>query len=119
LQLDYQYTVEVEDIITSPPEQDPYTTLITKLVRRLSSSKEQHIHQLLTLKKTGNRKPFHFLRHLRSLNPDVPDDFLCCIWSSQLPPNVEAILAGQPEGDLDAAPDVQAASLKPHPCQSL
>jgi hypothetical protein len=48
----------------------------------------------------GDRKPSQFLRQLRSL---VPDDVLCSIWSSWLPPKVRAILAGQPEGDLYAA----------------
>jgi hypothetical protein len=48
-QLDQHYTVEVEDIITSPPEQNPYTTLKTELVTRLSPSREQRIHQFLTL----------------------------------------------------------------------
>jgi hypothetical protein len=34
--LDHRYAAEVEDIITSPPERDPYTRLRTELVRRLS-----------------------------------------------------------------------------------
>jgi hypothetical protein len=38
-QLDHQYAAEVEDIITSPPERDPYTTLRKELVRRLSPRK--------------------------------------------------------------------------------
>jgi hypothetical protein len=33
LQLDHQYTTEVEDITTSPPKHNPYTTLTTELVR--------------------------------------------------------------------------------------
>jgi hypothetical protein len=102
-QLDHRYTAEVEDI-TSPPERDPYTTLRTELVRRLSLSKEQRIRQLFTFKEMGDRKPSWFLlRHLRSLIPDVSDNLLYSIWSSQLPPNVQAILDGQPKGDLDAA----------------
>jgi hypothetical protein len=91
--------------------------LRTELVRWLSTSKELHIHQLITLEEMGKRKPFQFLRYLRSLTPDVPDDFLCCIWSSRIPPNVQAILAGQPEGDLDAAHAVQSTSSRLHPCQ--
>jgi hypothetical protein len=51
----------------------------------------------------GNRKPSLYLRHLRGLAPDVPEDFLHAIWSSRLPTNIQAILAGQPEGSLDAA----------------
>jgi hypothetical protein len=28
----------------------------------------------------GDRKPSQFLRHLKSLAPEVPDDFLRSIW---------------------------------------
>jgi hypothetical protein len=74
-QLDQRYASEVEDIITSPPKRDPYTTLRSELVRRLSPLKEHRIRELLTLK-MGDRKPSQFLRHLRSLIPDMPDDLL-------------------------------------------
>jgi hypothetical protein len=75
-QLDHRYATEVEDVITSPPERDPYTTLKTELIRRLSPFREQRIHQLLTLEEMADRKPSQFLRHLRSLAPEVPDKFL-------------------------------------------
>jgi hypothetical protein len=74
LQLDYRYAAEVEGIITSPPERDPYITLRTELLQRLSLSREQRILQLLTLEEVPQ-----FLRHLRSLAPDVPEDFLFTI----------------------------------------
>jgi hypothetical protein len=74
-QLDRRYAREVEDIITSAPDQHPYTQLRNRLGRRLSPSSEKRIRQLLTLE-MGDRKPSQFLRHLRSLAPDVPDDFL-------------------------------------------
>jgi hypothetical protein len=45
----------------------------------------------------GDRKPSQFLRHLRSLTPDMPDDFFHSIWSSRLPLNEQAILASQQE----------------------
>jgi len=51
----------------------------------------------------GDRKPFPFLRHLKGLAPDVPDDFLHTIWASHLPPHVQAILAGQIGGTLESA----------------
>ena len=47
-----------------------------------------------------NHKPSQFLRYLRRL---APDDFFRSIWSGRLPPNVRAVLAGQPEGDVTAA----------------
>jgi hypothetical protein len=58
---------------------------------------------LLTLEELGVRKPSQFLRHIRSLAPDVPDDFLRSVWSSRLFLNIQAFLTGQDEGSLDAA----------------
>jgi hypothetical protein len=102
-QLNQQQAAEVEDIITSPPDQDPYDRLKAELVRRLSTSREQRVRQLLSHEEMGDRKPSQFLQHLKGLAPDVPDDFLRTIWASRLPPHVQAILAGQTEGSLDSA----------------
>lgn len=102
-QLEYRHAAEVEDIIISPPANEPYTTLKAELVRRLSSSRDQRVRQLLTHEEMGDRKPSQFLRHLKSLAPDVPDDFLRSIWTSRLPPHIQTVLAGQAEGNLDAA----------------
>jgi len=90
----------VEDIINSPPEQEPYDRLKAQLVRRMSTSRQQRVRQLLSHEEMGDRKPSKFLRHLKSLAPDVPDDFLRTIWASRLPPYVQAIFAGQNEGSL-------------------
>ena len=46
LQLNQQQKAEVEDIITSPPEQEPYDRLKSELVRRFSTSREQRMRQL-------------------------------------------------------------------------
>jgi hypothetical protein len=102
-QLNQQQAAEVEDIITSPPEQDPYDHLKAELVRQLCTSREQHVRQLPSHEETGDQKPSQFLRHLKGLAPDVPDDFLCTIWASRLPPHVQAIPVGQTEGSLESA----------------
>jgi hypothetical protein len=57
-QLDEKYVSEVEDIISSP-QQDPYTTLKTELVKRLCPSRDQRTRQLFTLEEVGDRKPSH------------------------------------------------------------
>jgi hypothetical protein len=72
-QLDQRSAAEVEDIITSPPQQDPYSKLRTELLKLLSLSREQRARRILTLEEMGDRKPLQFLRHLRSLVPDLPD----------------------------------------------
>ena len=61
------------------------------------------VRQILSHEEMGDQKPLHFLQHLKGLAPDVPDDFLCNIWASRLPPHVQAIFAGQNEGTLDSA----------------
>jgi hypothetical protein len=105
-QTDHRYAAELENIITSLPERNSYTTLRTELMRRLSPSREQCIRQLLKLE-MGDRRPSQFLRHFRSLAPDVSDDFLHTIWSSRLPPNIQVILVGQPEGSPLCGPHLR------------
>jgi hypothetical protein len=51
----------------------------------------------------GDRKPSQFLRYLRSLAPDIPNDYLRILWTSRLPTNIRTILAGLPEVELEAA----------------
>jgi len=98
-QMNQQQAAEMEDIIL-PPKLEPYDRLKAELVRRLSTSLEQRVRQLLSHEEMGDRKPSQFLRHIKSLATGVPDDFLSTIWASRLPPHVHAILAGQTEGSL-------------------
>ena len=101
-QLNQQQVAEFEDIITSPSEHEPYDRLKAELVRRLSTSREQRVRQLPSHEEMGDWKLSQFLWHLKGMAPDVPDNFLCTIWASRLPPHVQAILAGQTEGSLDS-----------------
>jgi hypothetical protein len=71
-QLDNKYTAEVENIITSPPHQEPYTALKTELLNRLSPTREQRARQIIMHEEMGDRKPPQFLRHLKILAPDLP-----------------------------------------------
>jgi hypothetical protein len=102
-QLDHKYAAEVEDIITSPLQQEPCTTLKTELLNRLATTREQRARHIIMHEEMGDRKPSQFLRYLRSLAPDLPEYFLQRIWCSRLPRFVQTALAGQPEIGLDAA----------------
>jgi hypothetical protein len=118
-QLDHQIAAEVEDIITSPPQQEPYTRLKTELVNRLFPLREQRARQPLTHQEMGDRTPSQFLRHLRNLAPDVPDSILRSIWSRRLPHNVQAILASQREGDLNTAARYADRIIEASPTQTF
>jgi hypothetical protein len=98
-----RYVAEVEDIVNSPPPRDPYTHLKNELIQRLCPTKEQRAQQLFEFEEMGDRRPSQFLRHLRTLAPDIPSDYLWSLWSSRLPANVRAILAGLPDVELEAA----------------
>jgi hypothetical protein len=112
-QLDHRYAMEVEDIITSPPEQNPYSTLRAKLVRRLPSSREQRIRQLLMLEEMASASSPSFSDTSEASPQMCQPTSSAGIWSSRLPHNVQAILAGQPEGDLDTTDRIFEAA--PHP----
>jgi hypothetical protein len=109
-QLDHWYAAEVEDVITSPPQQDPYTKLRTELLKRLSLSREQCAQQLLTFEEMGDRKPSQFLRHLRasprtcrttSCTPSGPTGY---------PPNYGPLSPAIPRSSWTLRPSVQIAS---------
>ncbi|XP_063616163.1 uncharacterized protein LOC134789481 [Cydia splendana] len=125
-QLEPQYAAEVEDIITSPPEDDKYGKLKSELIKRLSASRERKVQQVLNLEELGDRKPSQFLRHLQNLaGPGLPEDFLRSIWVNRLPKRTQDIVASQLKSSLEdlaeladrlhdvvtPAPQVAAAAL--------
>jgi hypothetical protein len=75
----------VENIITYPLQQVSNTKLRTELLNRLLPSREQRVHQLLTLEEMGDSKPSQLWRHLRSRASDY---FLRSNWTSWQTPNV-------------------------------
>jgi len=50
-----------------------------------------------------DRKTSQFIRQLKSLDPDVPEDFLRTMWANRIPLHVQAIITCQTEGSLDSA----------------
>jgi len=64
---DNKYVAEVEDVITNPPPTGRYERIKAELIRRLSLSEEQHVHQLLMHEEMGDWRPTQFLRNLQTL----------------------------------------------------
>lgn len=63
--LEPKVAVEVRDMIVTVPETNPYTTLKTQIIKRLSASQEEKTRRLLESEEIGDRKPFKFLRYLQ------------------------------------------------------
>ncbi|XP_076381806.1 uncharacterized protein LOC143260424 [Megalopta genalis] len=100
--LDYRCMEEVQDIIGNPPETDKYKKIKDELIRRLSTSEEQRIHQLVEREEIGDRTPSQFLRHIRNLaGSTVTDKFLRTLFLNRLPASMRPILATQMDSPLD------------------
>jgi len=85
-----RHTLEVRDIIMSPPAANDYQTLRSELIKRISLSQEHKTRQLLEHEEIGDRKPSQFLRHLRNLAGNaVGDGMVRTIWLSRLPTHVQ------------------------------
>jgi len=59
----------VLDLVTSPPEDDPYTTLKARLLDSHQLTDYQRIEQLLAMDSLGARKPSELLAHMLELCP--------------------------------------------------
>ena len=96
------HAAEVEDIINEPPAEEPYSTIKSELIRRMSLSEEKRVRQLILEEELGDRKPSQFLRHLRSLAGNiVHDSLLKTLWMQRLPTHVQAILQTQSDLAID------------------
>ncbi|XP_048487134.1 uncharacterized protein LOC125490830 [Plutella xylostella] len=105
--LEPQYADLVEELVLNPPATDKYEKLKTELIRTLSQSKAKKLQRLLDREEIGDRKPSHFLRHLRNLaGPGLPEEFLSGIWTSRLPSSIQTILASQPTASLETLADL-------------
>lgn len=121
-QLDQRYIREVKDIVKNPPATDKYEKLKQELTKRLSISREHQITQLLSHEELGDRKPSQFLRHLKTLAADgVKDEFLRSLWSSRLPPHVQAIIVSQTGGSLEDVAELadKICEVTPSPTHQL
>ncbi|CAB0033710.1 unnamed protein product [Trichogramma brassicae] len=120
-QLDVRAASEVEDIISSPPGEFPYTNLRQRLIERLSTSEEHRVRQLLHDEELGDRKPSQFLRHLKSLAAPavVQPNLLRHLWLRRLPTHVQTVLTARPELSLEQLSDLADKIVEISPVPSI
>lgn len=86
----------VRDILRSPPEEQPYETLRTELVRRTTDSEPRRIQQLLTAEELGDRKPTELLRRMEQLLGDkagtMDTSILRELFLQRLPQQIRLVL---------------------------
>lgn len=94
---------QVSDVVLTPPQQDLYKTLKTRLIERFADSEQQRLKRLLQEIELGDRKPSELLREMRELAGTagtVSDELLKSIWTQRLPEQMRMILSTN-EGDVN------------------
>ncbi|KAG7176397.1 uncharacterized protein LOC121878083 [Homarus americanus] len=92
--------MEVRDILTAPPTEEPFQKLCMALRSRLGALSRQRMQQLLRDKFLGDHKPSQLLRslrHLLSTTGTTSEDLLRPLFLHCLPANVQAALSIFPE----------------------
>lgn len=114
-QLESRYAELVEDVIVRPPDTNKYTTIKAELIKRLSTSQQQKLRQLLEHEEMGDRTPSQFLRDLRKLaGTTVQNEFLRTLWLNRLPSAMQAILVTQADLSLEKQAEIADAIRETH-----
>ena len=85
-------------VLLKPPEDQPYDTLKTQLIKRTTASEQRKLQQLISGEELGDRKPTQLLRRMQQLLDDTltttdANSFLCELFLQRLPANVRMVLA--------------------------
>ncbi|KAG1687810.1 Ras-related protein Rab-18-B [Nymphon striatum] len=99
-QLPQEAAIQVRDIISRRPSEDPYDVLKAALIKRSAISQQQRIQRLLASEELGDRTPSQLLRHMQQLLGDAPTgnpSIFSEIFLGRLPTQVRAVLATFPE----------------------
>ena len=62
-----EFATEVRDLLFNPPEDRPYDTLKTQLIKRTAASAQHKLQQLISGEELGDRKLSQLLRHMQQL----------------------------------------------------
>lgn len=92
-----EFATEVRDLLIRPPEDTPYDTLKTQLIKRTAATDQQKLQQLLSTEELGDRRPTQLLRRMQQLvgnTPGLADGALLReLFLQRLPATVRMVLA--------------------------
>lgn len=92
--LDTECLTSVSDILFTPPENNKYEALKTRLTNDFSDSETKRVQKLLSALHLGDQKPSMLLRQMRGLaNGALNDEFLRNLWMQRLPLEIQSILS--------------------------
>ena len=92
-----EFATEVQDLVLTVPDTNPYDKLKTALIGRTATSEQRRLQQLLNSEELGDCKPSQLLRRMQQLLGDkatiIDQSFLCELFIQRLPPMVRMVLA--------------------------
>ncbi|XP_041480160.1 uncharacterized protein LOC121427702 [Lytechinus variegatus] len=109
--LQQEVVMEVRDIITAIPADNPYQKLKAALVKRTTVSEQTRLNRLLSGEELGDKSPSQLLRRMQLLmgTSTMEDSIFRQLFLQRLPTNVQVILAASSDGvslvDLAALSD--------------
>jgi len=106
----------VLDLITDPPEDDPYQQLKDRLCQSHQLTEFQRVEKLHQLDSLGGRKPSELLHEMAELCPTGHEDspFFLFLFMQRLPKELRIVL-----GEVDDHEDVRAMAAKADKLWSL
>lgn len=84
---------QVVDIITAPPQVEPYKTLKAALIEKFADSEYTRVDKLLSTVPLGSQRPSHLLAEIRRAGATKDDKILRVCWMRRLPVTVRTILS--------------------------
>ena len=98
--LDVNTAEEIQAVLVNPPSDNKYNTLKNSLIKTFGKSQSQRDFELLNLNGMGDKRPTALLRKINALN-DAPQTLKRALFLSNLPSDIQCILASQNIVDLD------------------
>ena len=111
--LSAEFVVEVRDLLIRPPADAPYDTLKAELIKRMATSAQRKLQQLISGEELGDRKPTQLLRRIQQLlsdylGPSADNAFLKELFLQRLLANVCMVLASADDTTSDTEVKLRA-----------
>jgi hypothetical protein len=113
--LDTKMLTILQDLLRNPGP-TPFETLKARILEEFSDTERQRVQHLLENEQLGDRKPSHFLHHLRALAGNLAaDGIMKSLWLRGLPVRVQELLTVVNTDDIDDMARVADKAMEVHP----
>ena len=94
--------IKLEELITTPPAENAYTTAKSKVLEIVQQSRRERIESFLQGLVLGDKKPSTLLQEMRAVAPasELSDEWLKELWMGRLPDSLQAIMSSFIDQDL-------------------